>query len=327
MKVLAILLNWRTADMTTRALEALVREVRSLPTAREGARTARHSGKIVVVDNDSQDGSFEKLSAAVKERGWGDVAEVVDSGFNGGYGFGNNVGLRRGLASKERFDAFYLLNSDAFPDQGSLGTLVDFLADDPRAGIVGSRINGLDGSGQQSCFRFPNIWNEVDRAAKLGVLSQAIADKTVVIPLPDVVTEVDWVAGASMLIRREVLEQIGLFDETYFLYYEETDLCLRAKRAGWNVVYVPTATVKHIGGASTGVTSHKVVPKPMPKYVFESRRHYFLKNFGRPTLWAANAAYAVAGATFRVRRLVQRKPDPDRPREYIDWVLFNLKNP
>lgn len=317
MKVLCCLLNWRTADMTIRALTALVREARTVP-----------GTKICVVDNDSQDGSFEKLSDAVKKNGWGDLAEVVDSGFNGGFGFGNNVALRRGLASRERFDAFYLLNSDAFPDEGSLATLVQYMKDDPRAGIVGGRINGLDGNPQHSAFRFPNVWSEVDRAAKLGILSKKLADKTVVPPgLPEDVTEVDWVAGASMMIRREVLEQIGFFDEAYFLYYEETDLCLRAQRAGWKIMYVPTASVAHIGGASTGVTSSKVVKKPMPKYVFESRRHYFLKNFGRSTLWAANLAYAVAGASFRVRRALQGKEDPERPREYVDWVLFNLRNP
>jgi N-acetylglucosaminyl-diphospho-decaprenol L-rhamnosyltransferase len=319
MKVLCCLLNWRTADMSIDALTALVREVRKVPGSR-----------ICVVDNDSQDGSFEKLRDAVDKNGWNDVAEVVDSGYNGGFGFGNNVALRKGLAAKEHYDAFYLLNSDAFPDEGSFATLVNFMRDHPRAGIVGGRIKGLDGVPHHSAFRFPNIWSEIDRAAKLGFLTKKIADKnkTVVLPAPpDEVTEVDWVAGASMMIRREVLEQVGMFDETYFLYYEETDLCLRAQRAGWKIMYVPTASVAHIGGASTGVTSLKVVPKPMPKYVFESRRHYFLKNFGRPTLWAANLAYAVAGASFRVRRVLQGKEDPERPREYRDWVLFNLKNP
>lgn len=317
MKVLCSLLNWRTADMTIRALAALVREARNVPGTR-----------ICVVDNDSQDGSFEKLKEAVDKNGWGDIADVVDSGYNGGFGFGNNVALRKGLAAKEHFDAFYLLNSDAFPDEGSLASFVKFMGENPKAGIVGGRINGLDGTPQHSAFRFPNIWNEIDRAAKLGLLSRKLSDKTVVLAaLPNDVTEVDWVAGASMMIRREVLEQIGFFDETYFLYYEETDLCLRAQRAGWKIMYLPTASVAHIGGASTGVTSQKVVPKPMPKYVFESRRHYFLKNFGRSTLWAANLAYAVAGATFRVRRALQGKEDPERPREYVDWVLFNLKNP
>ncbi len=317
MKVLCCLLNWRTADMSIRALAALVREARKVPGTR-----------ICVVDNDSQDGSLENLREAVAKNGWSDIAEVLDSGYNGGFGFGNNVALRKGLAAKEHFDAFYLLNSDAFPDEDSLPTLVNFMRDNPRAGIAGGRINGLDGVGHHSAFRFPNIWSEIDRAAKLGFLSKKLADKTVVLPaLPDQVTEVDWVAGASMMIRREVLEQVGFFDESYFLYYEETDLCLRAQRAGWKIMYVPTASVAHIGGASTGVTSMKVVDKPMPTYVFESRRHYFLKNFGRPTLWAANVAYAIAGASFRVRRALQGKEDPERPREYMDWVLFNLKNP
>jgi N-acetylglucosaminyl-diphospho-decaprenol L-rhamnosyltransferase len=317
MKLLCCLLNWRTADMTIKALASLVREARAVPGTR-----------ICVVDNDSQDGSLEKLRDAVENNGWSDIAEVVDSGYNGGFGFGNNVALRKGLASREQFDLFYLLNSDAFPDEGSLASFVKFMDDNPRAGIVGGRINGLDGQPHHSAFRFPNIWSEIERAAKLGILSRTLADKSVVLAaLPNEVTEVDWVAGASMMIRREVLEQIGFFDETYFLYYEETDLCLRAQRAGWKIMYLPTASVAHIGGASTGVTSMKVVPKPMPKYVFESRRHYFLKNFGRPTLWAANFAYAVAGASFRVRRVLQGKEDPERPREYRDWVLFNLKNP
>lgn len=316
-KLLACLLNWRTADMTIRALEALVRECRTVPGSR-----------ICVVDNDSQDGSVDAIRKAVAERGWSDITEVVESGYNGGFGYGNNVALRRGLASKEKFDLFYLLNSDAFPEVGSLKTLVDFMDEHPKVGIAGSRICGLDGTVQQSAFRFPNVWNEIDRAARLGVISGVLAEKIVRFPsMPDKVSPVDWVAGASMMLRHAVLEQIGLFDEAFFLYYEETDLCLRAKREGWQVYYVPTATVAHIGGASTGVQYDTRVMKPMPKYMFESRRHYFLKNFGRPTLWAANFAYAFAGASFRVRRAVQNKEDPERPREYIDWVLFNLKNP
>lgn len=316
MNVLACLLNWRTADMSIRALTALVRECRTVPGAR-----------ICVVDNDSQDGSLDAIKAAVVEHGFGDITEVVDSGHNGGFGYGNNVALRRGLAAKQPVDLFYLLNSDAFPGEGSLKTLVDYMEANPKVGIAGSKICGLDGTVQQSAFRFPNIWNEIDRAARLGVISDALADKIVRFPMPSETTDVDWVAGASMIMRREVLEQAGLFDETFFLYYEETDLCLRAKRAGFAISYVPAACVAHIGGASTGVTSHMRVMKPMPKYMFESRRHYFLKNFGRPTLWAANVAYAFAGASFRVRRVLQGKEDPERPREWLDWVLFNLKNP
>lgn len=317
MKLLACLLNWRTADMTLRALETLVGEVRGIPGAR-----------VCVVDNDSGDGSYEKIRDVVSTRGWGDLVEVVQSGHNGGFGYGNNVALRRGLLAEDKPDYFYLLNSDAFPDPGALDALLRYMDANPRVGLCGSTVRGLDGEPQRSAFRFPSLWSEIDRTAKLGVLSRILEDKIVNMPIPlRTTTNVDWVAGASMMIRRQTLEEIGLFDERFFLYYEETDLCLRARRAGWLIGYVRESSVAHVGGASTGVQSHTVVQKPMPTYVFDSRRHYFLKNHGRPGLWAANAAHAIAGASFRLRRRVQGKPDPERPREWIDCVLYNLKNP
>jgi N-acetylglucosaminyl-diphospho-decaprenol L-rhamnosyltransferase len=319
MKLLTCLLNWRTADMTLRALEKVLVELRTIP---GGAR-------VCVVDNDSQDGSFEKIAAAVKERGWDDVVDVVASGRNGGFGFGNNVAFRRGLGATgdARPDFFYLLNSDAFPDPGALTALLDHFEHNPRTGLAGSYIHGLDGHAQESSFHFPTPLGEMERTAHLGVLATVLKDKRIVMPVPAATTLVDWVAGASLMIRREVLEQVGLFDETFFLYYEETDLCLRAKRAGWNCAYVRESSVAHIGGASTGVQSHTRVQKRMPKYVFESRRHYFLKNHGRAFLWAANAGMFLGGASFRVRRALQKKPDPERPREWLDGVLFNVMHP
>jgi hypothetical protein len=316
-KLLVSLLNWRTADLTVRALDAVVPELRALG-----------DSKVCVVDNDSQDGSLEKLQDAVKAKGYGDVAEVVSSGRNGGFGFGNNVALRRGLDADDKPAYFFLLNSDAFVDEGALRALYDYMEAHPRVGFAGSLIHGLDGELQESCFRFPTPWSEVERNARFGVVTALLRDRMTSLGVPaTTTTDVDWVAGAAVMIRREALEQVGIFDETYFLYYEETDLCLRAKRAGWEVAWVRESSVAHIAGASTGVTSHKVVQKPMPKYVFESRRHYFLKNHGRVALWGANLAHLVAGASFRARRRLQGKSDPERPREWLDQVLFNLKHP
>ena len=99
------------------------------------------------------------------------------------------------------------------------------------------------------------------------------------------------------------------------------------QRAGWDCAYVPESSVAHIGGASTGVASHTVMKTRMPTYMFDSRRHYWLKSHGRAALWAANTAMFVGGGSFRVRRIVQRKPDPDRPREWIDAILYNLLHP
>ncbi len=314
--VLACLLNWRTAEMTVRSLERVLQELVRIP----GARAC-------VVDNDSGDGSFEKISEAVQSRGWSKLVDVVASGYNGGFGYGNNVALRRGLSSADPPDYFYLLNSDAFPDDGAVKRLMEHLDEHPRTGLAGSFIHALDGRPQESAFRFPSVLGEVERTARFGALSAVLNDKSIVMPIPEQTAPVDWVAGASMMIRRRVLEQIGLFDETFFLYYEETDLCLRARRAGWDIDYVRDSSVAHIGGASTGVQSHTVVKKRMPEYIWASRRHYFLKNHGRATLWAANAAMFVGGASFRVRRVLQRKPDPERPREWLDGVLYNMRHP
>jgi hypothetical protein len=299
MKLLAVLLNWRTPDMTLRALDALVPEIRAIPGAR-----------ICVVDNDSRDGSLDKLTEGVRTRGLTDLVDVVDSGHNGGFGFGNNVGIRRGLAAGAQY--IYLLNSDAFPDPGAVQELVRYLDAHPEHGIAGSYIHGTDGHPHETAFRFPSLWSEVDRGLRLGPVSRLLKQ------------HVDWLAGASMMMRASMVEQVGMFDETFFLYFEETDLCLRARRAGWRIAYVRTSSVAHIGSATTGMKDTK---KPMPSYMFASRRHYLLKNHGRAYLWACNAAYAATALTFRARRVVQRKEDPDRPHELSDYIRFNLTHP
>jgi hypothetical protein len=205
--------------------------------------------------------------------------------------------------------------------------LIAYLAAHPRVGLAGSFIHGLEGDAQESCFRFPSELGELERTARFGLLSRLLGKQKMVMGMPSSSTTVDWVAGASMMIRREVLEQIGLFDEEFFLYYEETDLCLRAKRAGWDTAYVRESSVAHIGGASTGVQSHTPVKTRTPRYIFDSRRHYWLKNHGRAALWLANTAMFVGGGSFRVRRVLQQKPDPERPREWLDAVIYNLVHP
>jgi GT2 family glycosyltransferase len=315
-RLLTVILNWRTADLTLRALAAVLDEVRSF-----------HASRVCVVDNDSRDGSFEKISAAVEERGFGDVVDVVQSGRNGGFGFGNNTALRRALTGRDPPDYFYLLNSDARCDEGAVATLMKYLDEHPRTGIAGSYLHSFAGVGRESCFRFPSVLGELERSARLRFVSSLLRGRATVLPMPTRTCSVDWVAGASMMIRRSLVENIGLFDEKFFLYYEETDLCLRAKRAGFSVDYVRESSVAHIGGASTGVQTQSVPPTRLPQYVFDSRRHYFLKNHGRAALWAANLALFVGGGSFRVRRRMQNKPDPERPREWLDGVVHSVLHP
>jgi len=121
---------------------------------------------------------------------------------------------------------------------------------------------------------------------RLGFVSKLLRKHVVARLMGSVVEQVDWLPGAAMMVRRQVIERLGGLDQTYFLYYEETDFCLKVKKAGYTVWYVPDSRVMHIAGQSTGVTGFQPVAKPLPDYWFESRRRYFAKNHG--------LAYAVA---------------------------------
>ena len=310
MKLLTILLNYKTADMTVDAAKTALRELEPVG-----------DYHLAIVDNDSQDGSFEALSRAKEENGWGERVSVHQTGHNGGFGFGNNYAIRLGLSWDDKPDYFYILNSDAFPEQGAIKTLVDYLDGHPTVGIVGSYLHGPDGEPHTSAFRFFSLASEIEGTVRLGVVTKLLKDVRVPIGIPDGNVEVDWLAGASMMIRRAVLEDVGLFDETFFLYFEETDLCLRAKRAGWSTVYVRDSSVTHIGSASTQYNRND---RPMPTYWFDSRRHYFRKNHGRGYLFAANVVHAAGFGAFRVRQRLLRQEDNDPPRFWRDFVTYNF---
>lgn len=292
--VLCVILNWRTAAMTLKAAEAARR-------AMEGIE-----GAITIVDNDSQDGSYEAMAEAAKD--WPRV-QVLQSGRNGGYGAGNNVGIRAGLPGGARPDYVYVLNSDAFPAPDAIRTLVAYLDAHPGVGFAGSHIHGPDGAPHTTAFRFPSIAGEFEGAAKTGPISRLLKHAIVAPALPSETTRVDWLAGASVLMRQKVLDEIGLFDETFFLYFEETDLCRRAARAGWPTHYVVESRVMHIGSVSTGMKDWQRVPA----YWFRSRRHYFEKNHGRIYALAATAAHVAGMGVYGLRVLLQRKPRATPP--------------
>lgn len=294
MTVLTVVLNWRTPDMTLRAAAAAL-------AAMEGIE-----GALAIVDNGSGDGSEEKLRAGTA--GW-PRTRVLQSGRNGGFGAGNNHGIRAGLPGGARPDLIYILNSDAFPEPGAIRALADHLARHPRAGLAGSLILGEDGGTHLTTFRFPSPASEFEGAARLGPVSRLLAHRAVPLPTPDRAGPVDWLAGASLMMRRDMLDAVGLFDEGFFLYFEETDLCLRAARAGWETHFVPESRVTHVGSASTGMKTWARVPD----YWFDSRLRYFAKNHGRATAAAATAAHVAGGLLHRARRALAGRRAVDPP--------------
>ena len=121
-----------------------------------------------------------------------------------------------------------------------------------------------------------------------------------------------------MMVRREVIDELGGMDEGYFLYYEETDFCLKVKRAGWSNWYVPSSRVVHLAGQSTGISNAKGHQR-LPKYWFESRRRYFTKNMGPGYAMAADVALVLAWSAGRIKLRLQRR-DLGRPNFVADLV-------
>lgn len=313
MKLLGIIVNFRTPEMTMAAARGLAAALQNIPSAR-----------FVIVDNHSEDGSFDKLRNDVAREPWSGLCEVVESPRNGGFGFGNNFAIRRNLESRDPAEYFYLLNSDAVPRVDAVEQLVDFMDNHRYAGIAGGYVQGEDGEPHQTAFRFPSLFAELEEQAQTGPISRLLAGWIVALPIPQLTTQVDWTAAVSMIIRRSVLQKIGLFDEQFFLYFEETDLCRRAALAGYPTYYVRGSEVTHLGSASTGM---KDLSRPMPAYWFEARQHYLRKHHGERYLLGANLAWLVGRSVRGVRRALELKRDSSRPRLTRDFLAHNFLPP
>lgn len=292
----AIILNWRSAGMTLQSAEATLASMDGI------------DGWITLIDNDSGDGSFETMRDAAEARGWtaGGRLRVLQSGRNGGFGAGNNAAMRVQLPGLP--DHVLILNSDSFPRPAMIGRMRDYMDNHPAVGLLGCCVVGTDGAHHDTHFRFPSVASEFEEAARTGPISRLLAGSIVAMKRPDTAGPVDWVAGAALMIRRTVLDGIGGFDESFFLYFEETDLCLRAARAGWPTHYLPDATVVHVGSASTGMTGWTLPPD----YWFASREHYYRVNHGRSYALAATGAHILGLFVRRLRGWMGR-PDPGFP--------------
>ena len=307
--ILVVILNYRTPDLTIDCLRSLVDEVKRLPQLR-----------VTVTDNDSGDDSAERIAAAIDTEGWGDWATFMPLPKNGGFAYGNNAPIRKLMEQNALTDYVLLLNPDTVIRPNAIKALMDFMEEHPKAGIAGSRLEDPDTTPQCSAFRFHTIWSELDHGLRIGLVTRLLSRWMIAPPVSDEACQTDWVAGASMIVRRDVLEQVGLMDEGYFMYYEEMDFCLQAHRAGWECWYVPESHVVHLVGQSSGVTNTKVKPKRRPQYVFDSRRRYFLKNYGFFYMAIADIVWILCFALWRVRRVIQRKPDSDPPNLLQDSI-------
>lgn len=301
--VVAVIVNYCTADLVIDCLRSL-----------EITRDECPRFEVVVADNASPDGSGQIIADAIEKNGWQNWASLKPMPRNGGFSYGNNGVIREYLAQATPPDYFWLLNSDTVVRPGAFGPLLAFLQKTPEAGIVGSRLEHMDGTPQHSAFRFYSLAAEFEGSANLGPVSKILSHWQVAPPISDTIQRYDWLSGACMLIRREVFEQVGLFDEGYFLYYDETDFCMRVNRRGWQCWYVPESRVVHLVGQSTGVTGAQDRPKRRPAYWFESRRRYYTKHYSRLYGSLADLALAAGTLIWMARAAIERRPSlcPDK---------------
>lgn len=304
MKLLVVVLCYKVPDLTIDCLRSLEAEIPRVPGARVG-----------VCENGTGPESVEKLRRAIEENGWESWVDLTVVEINQGFCGGNNLVIRAALESADPPEYVLLLNSDTIVLERGLETLVAFMDANPKAGVAGSQLLSPEGEIQASPFRFFGIASELDRGLRFGVATRFLAPPLIVDPARP--SRAEWVSGASIILRTTMLRQIGLLDEGLYTYFDDIDICLRAKRAGWEVWHVPESKIIHLEGASTGIQGGpKERPKRRPAYWFQARRRFFLKNHGKLYTALTDAAFLFGFALWRLRRPIQRKPDLD-PQNFL----------
>jgi N-acetylglucosaminyl-diphospho-decaprenol L-rhamnosyltransferase len=315
-KVAVSIVSYGTADLIAKALPALLAELSGF--------AAWH---VVIVDNASPGNDADRMAAHLIETDESRV-HLVCSPINGGFAAGNNVALNAFKALDWTPDCVLLLNPDAEIRPGAINEMVRVMASAPRIGVVGAVLENEDGSTWSAAFNFPTLMGEFARGAGVGpimrrwpVLARHAEGATAPV-------KVDWVSGAAMLIRQEVIDGIGGMDEDYFLYFEEIDYMLQATRAGWQIWHAPAAKVLHVAGASTGIVGGLPKEGRMPTYWFDSWRRYFEKNHGTGYARAAAAAKLTGlGVGTALRRLRGRtgRLSPGFASEFVRRCLLGVE--
>ncbi|MGR3317858.1 MAG: glycosyltransferase family 2 protein, partial [Candidatus Anammoxibacter sp.] len=246
-----IIVTWNARDLLLDCLDSLFKQVTLI------------DYEVFVVDNGSKDGTVE----AVRQK-FGSV-NIIANKENVGFAAANNQGLKE-MSSRYAV----LLNSDTIVLGGVFAKLVKFLDEHPDVAVVGPQLINKDGS-KQNCFHnFPSLVIEV---VGLGLLKSFFPDKY---PSKrrnyDEPLETDSILGACLMVRKEVVEQIGYMDDGYFFFLEETDWCFRMRNAGWKVYHIPDVKIVHLHGEST----KKKLPVATWIEYYRSNYRFFRKNFG-----------------------------------------------
>lgn len=304
-----VIVNFRTPGFVIDCLTSLLPELNSL------------DGRIVIVDNNSADNSPELIQSWLAIHDVDNKVIFLQSGHNSGFASGNNIGIKSCIASY-----YLLLNSDTLVRPGAIRIILDTALRFPKAGLISPRLEWLDGTGQESCFRFPSPFSELIAAAQTSIVTRCFSRFIVALPVQVQIAKPQWTSFACVLIRGEVFHQIGLLDEGYFMYFEDVEFCNRARIYGWEIVHNPEARVVHLRGGSSPVKKQAMLKKQLPKYFYESRTRYFYQTYGRAGLTSANLFWWLGRLISGARQVLGR---PDKAAIEGQWldIWTNWHNP
>jgi N-acetylglucosaminyl-diphospho-decaprenol L-rhamnosyltransferase len=298
-EIAVVIVTYKSAEL---AIECLV----SIQAERE---TQDLKMRVVVVDNAS--GDLPQIRQAVERNGWSSWVTLVLAPTNGGFAYGNNLGIRSAY-ELSRPDYVCLLNPDTQVRRGALAKLVDFLENHPQVGIAGSSFETEHGEDWPFAFRFPTLMSEVAHGMQLALVTRCLSRWTVARTMNSTPQRTDWICGASMMIRPAVLTSVGCLDENFFLYFEETEFCHRALRAGFSTWYVPESRVMHMIGKSTNVDEKTRFQRRLPGYWFDSRRRYFAATHTVATAALIDMAATIASLLGLLKSKLLRRPSTPR---------------
>jgi len=256
MKLSVIIVSWNVRDDLVRCLRSI----------EENHPLAPY--EVIVVDNASEDGTVECIRREFP------TVTVIENEQNRGFAAANNQGIQ-----KAGGQYILLLNPDTIVHKSSLDTLIGFMENNPDIGACGPKLLNTDGTTQPSVRRFPTFRGALYRHSVFRLTGIFLSQYRKWLMKDfgyDRRADVEQLMGAALMVRRSVIEQVGVLDERFFMYFEEVDLCYRIKQAGWRVVFVPDAEITHLGGQSA-----RQMPARNRLMMLESMFAFFRKHRGR----------------------------------------------
>ena len=319
---LIVTVNYKTSRLVTDLILSLTEEIKNIGNTH-----------MVIVDNNSSDDSVEYIQNFVNENEitW---VSIVASTSNSGYAAGNNLAINTLWDKGITFKRVWFLNPDTKVKPCAGAELIGAM-NEYNLHIVGSRLEDEDGRLQCSHFNFPGILSELSAGLRLGIFDK-LAKKHLVRTEPSSSPiQADWLAGASFIVSNEYINKVGLIDADYFLYFEELDFCLQGQRNNMPCWYIPSSKVYHAVGAATGISDHRKEAPRRPQYWFNSRRRFYLKNYGAIKLVWCDLAFIIGYSTWLLRskltnNLDLAKEPPSFLKDFIknSFIFrgFSLKN-